>query len=119
MNVYRSGDRVPRQFSPTRLTALDIDARDAPFHGVDTGRGVTADSPASKRTCIIVCGMHRTGTSAVARVISLLGADLPKDLLPPNAENIRGYWEPRAVVRVHHELLEALGTSRVDPLPLP
>jgi hypothetical protein len=63
--------------------------------------------------------MHRTGTSAVARVVSLLGADLPKDLISPNENNVSGYWEPKAVVRIHNQLLEALGTSSADPLPLP
>jgi hypothetical protein len=84
----------------------------------DSDCSAAADALSSRRTCIIVCGMHRTGTSAAARVVSLLGADLPKDLVSPKAD-VRGYWEPRAVVRVHNQLLEALGTSSADPLPLP
>jgi hypothetical protein len=72
-----------------------------------------------KRVCVIVCGMHRTGTSAVTRVINLLGADVAKDLVPPQVDNIRGFWEPRELVRIHNELLQALGSSSADPLPLP
>ena len=72
-----------------------------------------------RRTCIIVCGMHRTGTSAVSRIVNLLGADIANDLVPPKEDNIRGFWEPREVVRIHNELLRALGTSSADPLPFP
>ena len=113
MDVYQ------RRPSRTHLGTSYIKASEAVFASVDSDRSTVADAVPSRRTCIIVCGMHRTGTSAVARVVSLLGADLPKDLISPNANNIRGYWEPTAVVRVHNQLLEALGTSSADPLPLP
>jgi hypothetical protein len=63
--------------------------------------------------------MHRTGTSVVARVVNLLGADIGKDLIAPDAGNIRGYWESKSVVQVHEQLLEDLGSSSADPLPLP
>ena len=32
-------------------------------------------------TCIIVAGMHRSGTSATTRVINLLGADIASNLV--------------------------------------
>ena len=108
--------RKPHQ---TRLRTPNLKDSGSVFGSVDSDSSVAADALPSRRTCIIVCGMHRTGTSAVARVVSLLGADLPKELISPNASNVRGYWEPRAVVRVHDQLLEALGTSSADPLPLP
>jgi hypothetical protein len=113
MGVYQ------RQLGRTRLGTSYIKDSEAVFGSVDSDSSAAADALPSRRTCIIVCGMHRTGTSAVARVVSLLGADLPKDLISPNANNVRGYWEPTAVVRVHNQLLEALGTSSADPLPLP
>ena len=59
--------------------------------------------------------MHRSGTSAVARVLGLCGATLPRGALPPNEYNETGYWEPEAVVCLHDELLAALG-SRFDDL---
>ncbi len=71
------------------------------------------------RTCIIVCGMHRTGTSAVARTVNLLGADIASDLIEPGTDNIRGYWESKRIVQIHEQLLEDLGSSSGDPLPLP
>jgi hypothetical protein len=72
-----------------------------------------------RRTCVIVCGMHRTGTSAVARTVSLLGADITKDPIEPGADNIRGYWESKRVIQIHEQLLEDLGSSSADPIPLP
>jgi hypothetical protein len=73
----------------------------------------------ARRTCVVVCGMHRTGTSAVARTINFLGADVSGDLIEPGADNIRGYWESKSIVQVHEQLLEDLGSSSGDPLPLP
>jgi hypothetical protein len=68
------------------------------------------------RLCIIVCGMHRSGTSALTRVVNLLGADIAGDLIPAHSENIRGYWESAAVIRIHDDLLNAIGCAKDDPL---
>ena len=80
----------------------------------------TKESPARSKVCIIVAGMHRSGTSAVTRVINLLGADIAADLLPAVvSENDRGFWESRAVFDIHNNFLRALGSYYADPLPLP
>ena len=50
------------------------------------------------RTAILVSGMHRSGTSAITRVVSLLGAGLPCDIIDARRDNERGFWEGRAVV---------------------
>ena len=44
---------------------------------------------------IIVLGMHRAGTSAVTRLINMMGAYLgPNNLLmPASSDNPKGYWE--------------------------
>lgn len=52
-------------------------------------------------TAIMVLGMHRSGTSALTRILNLLGADLPDDLIKANAYNKSGYWEPSAVVALN------------------
>ena len=57
------------------------------------------------RSCILVLGMHRSGTSALARVISLLGAALPKNLMPPLPnDNEVGFWEPRDLWTLHDQM---------------
>jgi hypothetical protein len=59
------------------------------------------------RTCILVLGMHRSGTSAFARVASLLGAALPRDLNKGTIDNAVDYWEPLPLVECHDEMLWA------------
>ena len=67
------------------------------------------------RTCVVVLGMHRSGTSALTRVISLLGASLPKNMMPPAAQNnALGFWEPARLVALHNELLSEAGSSWDD-----
>lgn len=73
------------------------------------------------RSCVIVCGLHRSGTSAVTRLINLLGVDVAGDLLPGDPHNTRGYWESRAVLDIHTGLLKAVETvhdDTFDPIPL-
>jgi hypothetical protein len=72
------------------------------------------------RSCVVVCGVHRSGTSAVARLVNLLGADIGGDLLAEDPSNSRGYWESQAIVDIHANLLKAVGAvaDPFDPAPL-
>ncbi|MER9327581.1 glycosyltransferase [Mesorhizobium sp. M0488] len=72
-----------------------------------------AKPKAAKRTCIMVLGMHRSGTSALTRAISLLGAELPKNMLGANPTNPAGHWEPLRLVDLHDRMLAEAG-SRWD-----
>jgi hypothetical protein len=63
---------------------------------------------------VMVLGMHRSGTSALTGVINLLGADLPKSLLPPSATNEGGYWESSELEAIHDEILSAAGSKWDD-----
>jgi len=74
---------------------------------------LSASPPDTKRTCILVLGMHRSGTSALTRMINLLGADLPSDPMPKLAANERGFWESRELMGIHDDLL-ASDLSRWD-----
>lgn len=74
------------------------------MNAVDRGPG---------RTCVLILGMHRSGTSAVTRVLSLLGADLPKTLMSPQDANAAGYWESPAIMAINDDLLAKAG-SRWD-----
>jgi hypothetical protein len=85
---------------------------------IEVKPALKATSDRHRRMCIIVAGMHRSGSSALTRVINLLGADVAKQLLPAAADNSRGFWEPARVVDIHEQLLNALGSSFDDPLPL-
>ncbi|MBG0812479.1 glycosyltransferase [Methylosinus sp. H3A] len=66
-------------------------------------------------TAIVVAGCHRSGTSAMARVLSLAGADLPSDLMPSQADNPTGFWEPTAIADWNEELLRSRNSGWDDP----
>ncbi len=74
---------------------------------------------ASNMKIIVVLGMHRSGTSAVARVCNLLGADLGPQLMPAQADNPSGFWEHAELHGVHDALLAALGYTWDDGRRLP
>ncbi len=62
---------------------------------------------------IFVLGMHRSGTSALARTLALLGcyAGDVSDFPAADEANPRGYWERRDVWRLDEDLLQALGAA--------
>ena len=67
------------------------------------------------RLALLVLGMHRSGTSAYTRTVSLLGADLPSNLMPPvPEENEKGFWESLDVYKLNDEILESAGTTWYD-----
>ena len=63
-------------------------------------------------TGIVVLGMHRSGTSAVTRVINLLGADLgPEEDLLTDYDNPSGHWESKTLTACNDAILAAFGRS--------
>ncbi len=72
------------------------------------------ESPAAMRHAFVVLGMHRTGTSAMTRMLSLLGASLPKQLMGANESNPSGHWEPQTVADLNDEILQALDSEWDD-----
>ena|SRR5947208_908120 len=65
------------------------------------------------RSCILMLGMHRSGTSALTRVLNLLGAALPRHLMDAHSTNEAGHWEPERLVNLHDQMLAEAG-SRWD-----
>src|SRR2546427_10762594 len=79
-----------------------------------------AEARAAKRRALVVVGMHRSGTSALTRVLSLCGATLPKHLIPAAAgENETGFWESATICAIHEALLTSVGSAWDDPSALP
>lgn len=70
------------------------------------------------RPGILVLGMHRSGTSALAKVLVELGARVPDDEVQANEGNPRGYFEPRTVVSIHDSFLRSIDRAWNDPDPL-
>jgi hypothetical protein len=70
---------------------------------------------AVKRQALLVLGMHRSGTSAVAGLLVRLGAAAPKTLMGASESNARGHWESEAFCALNDRLLAAAGTTWSDP----
>ena len=68
---------------------------------------------------LVVLGMHRSGTSALAGVLNRMGFDAGKHLLQANEYNARGYFEDDHVKQRLDALLHELGRSWHDERVLP
>jgi hypothetical protein len=66
------------------------------------------------KTAIIVSGMHRCGTSAIAGVLHLLGASLPRKLMPAMPENPRGFFESLDVKALNDRIFADAGREWCD-----
>jgi hypothetical protein len=67
-------------------------------------------------TCVIILGMSRSGTSALAGVTSHLGVDFGGNLLGPRAGvNDLGFFEDRTIVRLNDNLRRSMDHLK-DPL---
>lgn len=60
---------------------------------------------------VCVTGMHRSGTSLIANLLSICGVYLGEesDLMPGTEDNPKGYWEHRKILILNNEILAALG----------
>jgi hypothetical protein len=67
----------------------------------------------------LVLGMHRSGTSATAQLLSLAGARLPKNVMPGDEHNTQGYFEPWRIAVFNDELLRAAGSAWDDVFAFP
>lgn len=76
--------------------------------------GDANERPNAPRTCLLVLGMHRSGTSALTRMLSLAGAELPLRLMPAGLGNETGHWEPQFLVDFHDRMLQDIGSSWHD-----
>ncbi|RID90337.1 hypothetical protein D2N39_18400 [Gemmobacter lutimaris] len=61
------------------------------------------------RSALIVLGMHRSGTSALAGVLGQMGCDLPQDLMEPAPMNAKGFFESNRITGLNEELLASAG----------
>ncbi len=68
---------------------------------------------------VLVLGMHRSGTSAVAGLTNLLGLTtcVSNDLITGMAWNPRGHWESRSLTRLNDQLLAEMGHTWWYPPP--
>lgn len=67
-----------------------------------------------KNTALVVLGMHRSGTSAITRVLNMMGCDLPLTLLAANESNEKGHWESSKFRDLNNDILESAGSNWQD-----
>lgn len=67
---------------------------------------------------LLVLGMHRSGTSLLARLLQQCGIDIGSRLLPGSIGNEHGHWEDAFAVELHERLLASLG-RRWDEVAVP
>ncbi len=70
-------------------------------------------------TAVIVLGMHRSGTSALAGMLSMLSVQFGDSLMAPQADNSKGFWEHQDIVGLNDRILAAFDSSRDDVRPIP
>jgi hypothetical protein len=72
-----------------------------------------------QQTPIVMLGMHRSGTSALAGALNYLGVDLGPTLLASSSDNELGFWEHAELVQLDEWILQVLGASWEDACALP
>jgi len=73
----------------------------------------------SERKCLIILGMHRSGTSALAGVLSLTGLNPGRVLYKPTEYNAKGNFENVRITRINDRILTELNAAWNDTLPIP
>ncbi len=81
--------------------------------------GKTLKTGAEASTAILILGMHRSGTSATAGVLGLLGAQLGTRLMQAGPDNPKGFWENLDAVAINERLLTDLDRRWDDTRPMP
>ena len=72
------------------------------------------------KRCVLILGMHRSGSSALMGVLKILGLKTGRKLLGPVPEsNVRGHFEHREILEVNENILKFLGSGWDDLSALP
>ncbi len=66
------------------------------------------------KECIVILGMHRSGTSVLTGLVSLFGGYVGADLMPPTKDNPKGYFENNKIYLLNERILRENNTSWHD-----
>lgn len=69
----------------------------------------------NKKFIVVVLGMHRSGTSAIAKTLHSLGINMGERFSKANQQNPYGYWEDLDFVEMNAHLLYMAGGRWDDP----
>jgi hypothetical protein len=62
------------------------------------------------KKCILILGMHRSGTSLMTGILNASGISVGKTLLEPKEENPKGFFELKKLYNINEEILKVAGT---------
>jgi hypothetical protein len=115
--VDDDGMLLPTLFpkSQTRIDAFHDRLRDERSRAIRVHRREPSAQVSPKQ--IAVLGMHRSGTSIVARLLNAMGcyAGEAHEMPAGDVFNPTGYWEHRDVWALDEDILAALDASWLDP----
>lgn len=63
----------------------------------------------AEKTGLLILGMHRSGTSALTRILSLMGYELPQYVTGGSEGNKTGHWESALISEINDRLFQDLG----------
>lgn len=113
-NGSRQTPRMMRPSTDQILCAMDSEQQRQTPMSYHEPNSQSKRPPSAMRSAILVVGMHRSGTSALTRVLNLLGVRLSSDLMSGvENDNASGFFESIAICNLNDELLAVLG-SRWD-----
>jgi hypothetical protein len=72
---------------------------------------MTATMGPTNKVCVVVAGMHRSGTSAMSGILNLLGLNLGRSIMPPKEDNEGGFYENMRIWEANNRLLDAVNSS--------
>jgi len=78
----------------------------APMRERAWGTLIAPPQTPQRRAIVLVLGMHRSGTSLCAHVLSALGVDMT-DVIDAQPSNAKGHWERREIVEFHDRVLDS------------
>jgi|GEM_PF-133664 len=87
------------------------------LNAVKEARG-NACVDSNKQKCIVILGMHRSGTSALTGLLQILGLELGNNLDGPAFYNVKGLFEQSDINRLNILILKKLNSSWDDIYPL-
>ena len=73
----------------------------------------------SKSKCLIVLGMHRSGTSALSGALTIAGLNPGKQLFNPEEDNPKGNFENARITKLNESILAELFARWNDTLLIP
>lgn len=72
----------------------------------------------SRKQLLVVLGMHRSGTSLVAGILSQCGVNFGDNLMMATVDNPKGYFEDLELVQINSRILNRFGSHWSDARPV-